>query len=186
MRDFILKVLSNRDKFLYESLTYKDLKKIQECVMDSLELNNLNELRDRYDGVAFIEKFSLKIFGIMALEKQLKIELIDWEKISPKDYVPKLTISGKKVNVIMSEYGEFPVIEKVNKKPAIIVIKKDRKDIWICGYADVKTLNEHQDISFLKGEMMKDFDSKTTFVGYNKLKPFKTYEDLENLVKTSN
>lgn len=183
MRDFIAKVLSNRDHFLYETLNYQDVIKIQECVMNSLGLTNINELRDRFDGVTFIDKFSLKISGVIALEKKLKIELIDWEKISPKNYLPKVTIAGKKVDVIMSEYGEFPVIEKISKKPAIIIIKKDNKDIWICGFADVETLNNNQDIKFLKGEMMKDYDSKTTFIGYNKLKPFKTFEELEALVK---
>ena len=186
MRDFISKVLSNRDSFLYETLTYQELIKIQDCVLASFGFTNLNELRDRFDGVAFIDKFSLKISGVMALEKKLKIEIIDWEKINPKNYTPKINIAGKKVDVIMSEYGDFPVIEKINKRPAIIIIKKDQKDIWICGYADVKILNENQNVKFLKGEMMKDYDSKTTFIGYNKLKPFQNFEDLVNLVKQKN
>ena len=182
MKDFILKVLSNRDNFLYESLTYKDLLKIQDCVMNALGLKNLNELRDKFEGVAFIDRFSLKISGVMALEKKLKKELIDWEKVNPKNYIPKIVVSGKEIDVVMSEYGEFPVIEKSNKRPAIITVRKDKKDIWICGFADAKTLNENQDIKFLKGEMMKGLDTKTTFVGFNALKPFKTIEELEALV----
>ena len=182
MKNFILKVLSNRDNFLYESLNYNDLLKIQDSVLNSLGFKNLNELRDRYEGVAFINRFSLKISGVMALEKKLKKPMIDWDKVNPKNYIPKIVVSGKEINVVMCKYGEFPVIEKVNTSPAIITVRKDKKDIWICGFADVKTLNENQDLKFLKGEMMKGLETKTTFVGFDALKPFTTYEELETLV----
>ncbi|MFE3867553.1 hypothetical protein ACFX5E_05625 [Flavobacterium sp. LS2P90] len=183
MKNFILKVLSNRDSFQYETVSYKGTIKIQQAVLSSLKLNNINELRDLYEGVAFIDKFSLKILSILALETFLKLELIDWSIVNPKTYSPSIFISGKRVNVIMSEYGEFPVIDKMNDEPAIITIKKGTKDVWICGFADVTTLNSHQNDDFLKGSMTKNIDSKTTFIGFEHLKSFKNIEELERLLK---
>jgi hypothetical protein len=182
MKNFILKVLSNRDSFHYETVNYKGTIKIQETVLNSLKLNNINELRDLYEGVAFIDKFSLKILSVIALETFLKLELIDWSAVNPKTYTPSIIISDKKINIIMSDYGEFPVIDKISDTPAIITIKKGTKDVWICGYADVETLNNNQNNSFLKGSMTKNIDSKTTFVGFEFLKPFKNLEELENLL----
>ena len=183
MKNFIANVLSHRESFQYETVSYSGTLKIQKAVLKSLKLNNINELRDRFEGVAFIEKFSLKILSILALETFLKLDLIDWETIDPKNFFPTIDISGKNINVIMSEYGELPIIDKNNDLPAIITIKKGTKDVWICGFANVTTLNSYQKDEFLKGSMTKDFDTKTTFVGFDHLITFKNLEELERLLK---
>ena len=182
MKDFINKVLSNRENFLNESLTHRDTIKVQECVMKALKLDNLNQLRDKFEGLDFIERFSVKIFGVIALEKIIKMNLIDWDNIDPKNYVPRVNLFGKDIDIIMSNYGEFPVIEKQSKFPAILTVKNTHKSVWICGFADVDTLNKNQEDKFLKGEMTKGLESKTAFIGYNELKSFYTFDDLKALV----
>jgi hypothetical protein len=182
MKEFIVKVLHKRDSFKYETLSYKNILKVQQVVLESLKLSNVNELRDKFEGVAFIDRFSLKIYGIIAIENLLRLELIDWPKVDPKNFEPIIKINDQKISVIMSEYGEFPTIDKISDKPAIIAIKKDKKDIWICGFADVDTLNNNQDESMLKGSMTKNIDSKTIFVGFEFLKSFSTLQELEKMI----
>lgn len=182
MKDFILKVLNNREFFQYITLSYRDLNNIQKVVLQCLNLNNINDLRDKHEGVAFIEKFSLRVFGVIAIQNLLKLELIDLYKINPKTYQPNITLLNQEINVIMSEYGEFPIIDKLNDKPAIITIKKGTKEVWICGYADIDTLNSYQDDTLIKGSMTKNIDSKTVFIGFEYLKPFKSLEDLKKLI----
>ena len=116
MRDFIFKVLPNREKFGHEKLAYTDLKKIEDVVMKSLEIDNMNKLRDKFEGVAFIEKFTQKVVGIMALEKKFKINYINWETLNPGDYQPQILVSGIEVDIITCPYGNFPIINRKSNK----------------------------------------------------------------------
>ncbi|RZK26966.1 MAG: hypothetical protein EOO43_01195 [Flavobacterium sp.] len=181
MRDFILQVLPNRNKFLNEKLSYLDLKRIEDLVLKSLNINNINELRDKFEGVAFIENFTLKISGLIALEKQLKVPLISWETVNPLNFEPKLYLLNQQIEIITSEYGSFPIINKDSKIPVIICIKKDKKDIWICGFADLATLNSHTNEKYLSGAVMRE-NNKTAFVGFNKLNTFSSLEELKTLL----
>ena len=56
-------------KVLKIRINYID--KVRECVMKSLNVNSINELRDKFEGVTFYEAFYQKISGIMALESVL-------------------------------------------------------------------------------------------------------------------
>lgn len=182
MKNFIINVLSKRDNFRYISLAHNEVKNVQKAVLDSLNLSNVNELRDRFEGVAFNEKFSLKVLGILALENFLKIELIDIPSIDPKTFEPSILIGDQKVNIIMSDYGELPIIDKINDTPAIVTIRKGDREVWICGFADVATLNKYQNDSLIKGTMIKNIFSKTVFVGFDNLKQFESVSDLKNIL----
>lgn len=183
MKDFIQLVVSKRDGFINKILTYSDVNKIQEIVMKSLNLKNIKDLNDRYEGLDFYKKFSLKLFGVIAIEKILKIKLINWETINPRDYNAIIDIDGKKIRVITSEYGEFPMINKEYKRAIIFCFKRDKKDIWVCGLADKEILEKHQSDKFLKGAMTRNMDSKTTFIGFDKLKSFNSIDELRNILK---
>ncbi len=182
MKEFISKVLSHSNKFHQDSLTYKDRKKVEECVLESWDVDNMIALRDKYEGDAFFEKFLQKIISIIILENLLKKELINWNTIDPKNYKPTLNIKGMTIDVITSNFGEFPIINIENKNPAIIAIKKDDKNVWICGFADKKTLNCRQDESLLKSGATKGFNNKTAFIGFDELKLFKSIGDLEQIL----
>jgi len=184
MKEFISKVLSNNSKFHQDSLTYKDRKKVEKCVLDSFGVDNMISLRDIYEGDAFFEKFLQKIISIIILENLLKKDFIDWDTMNPKNFKSVLKINNKIIDVITSEFGVFPTIEIKNYNPAIIAIKKDDKNVWICGYADIDTLNNYQDENLVKFGATKGYNDKTAFVGFDKLKPFKSIEELELLINS--
>lgn len=182
MRDFILKALSNRDKFGYEKLTYTDLKKIEDVVMRALDIDNMNKLRDKFEGVAFIEKFTEKIVGIIVLEKKLKVNYINWETLNPIYFQPKIVVKNTEIDIITCAYGTFPIINRINNNPAIIFIKKDKRDIWICGFADRQVLNNNTSDKYLSGALMRERDDQTAFIGFTNLQSFETLQDLEGLI----
>lgn len=70
MREFAAEVLTNRERFVEVKLTYAEINRIQITVLNALNLKNLNELRDKFEGIAFYEEFSREIFGAIAIEKQ--------------------------------------------------------------------------------------------------------------------
>ena len=64
--------------------------------MNHLGLTNLNQMRDRYEGQAFFEKTMKNIGGLLALQRFLKTDLIDFNKVNLTDFQPFTEIDGKK------------------------------------------------------------------------------------------
>ena len=182
MKDFIRLVLSQNRNFKNLSLNYSDIDKVEQIVISALNLNNVKDLRDRFEGLDFFNKFSLKVFGVIALEKTLKTKFINWDKINPKDYKATININGKTIIVITCNYGDFPLIDKAYKKPIIFCFKRDKKDIWICGVATKDILDNNQNDSLVKGTVTRNLTNKTTFVGFDKLKMFHDLKELEKII----
>ena len=92
------------------------------------------------------------LLGELALEYTLGIKFIDWSIGKSADYhIPD--IPGYKVGIKTVEYGKFPIIFKKNYYPQIIcVVKKDEKAVYVCGIADVETLNRYQSDDPMRGE----------------------------------
>lgn len=185
MKDFISIVLSNCSQFLNISLLHNDISRIENHVKNALGHSNAKELRDRFEGLSFLNNFLIKITGVKALEKLIKIDLVNLIDINPKDYDPIVIIKGEKLRVITSDYGELPVINKKYKMPIVFCVRRDKKNIWICGFADKKILNHNQNDSYIKGEMLKSKSDKTCFTGFNKLMIFNSEQELITLIKQS-
>ena len=103
MKDFIQLVLSNINKFLHVPLNYRDEMNIQQVVLKTLKLKDMGELRDKFEGVVFYNKFSRKILGMLALEKSLKIKLVDYSKLNPKNFQTKTLIDGEEIEIVTFE-----------------------------------------------------------------------------------
>lgn len=69
---------------------------IRNSAVSHLGLTNLNQLRDRYEGQAFFEKTMKNIGGLMALQKHIKTDLIDFSKADLTDFQPYIKLKGKK------------------------------------------------------------------------------------------
>ena len=183
MKDFLIHVFPSRERFIVVKTIYAEVNRIESIVLNTLNLNSLNELRDKYEGVAFYNEFSREIYGTIAVEKLLKLNLINWSIINAKSYKADMNHAGFNVDIITCKYGELPVIEKNIKRSAIITVKKDEKSVWICGFASIKVLQDNQNNHFIKETIYRD--SKTAFVGFDKLKSFTTIEELKNLMQES-
>lgn len=181
MQDYINHILKNNSKFKVVNLNYSDNKNITNTVLETLKLTNINQLRDKYEGVSFYENFTNKISGVIAIEKLLNVEIIDWKNVSAKNYIPKINIDNKEVDIITASDRDFPVINIVNDKPAIICLRPQEKFIWVCGFADKHTLNEFQNDKLIKGYISSK-SNETAFIGFDKLKAFDSMEELKNLM----
>ena len=181
MQDYINKILKYREKFKVINLNYNDIDSIKEVVLKALGLTNINQLRDKYEGVSFYQNFSSRISGVIALEKLLGINLIDWDNLSAKNYKPSLSINDIQVDVITASDRDFPVINTRNENPAIIVLRPQEKSLWICGYASTEILNHNQNDNLLKG-LLSNKNNETAFTGFDKLRSFESFEDLQKLV----
>jgi hypothetical protein len=183
MKEFINIVLPVFSKFKNISISYGDKKNIQDAVMQSFGLSNLKLLRDKYEGVLFLDLFTNKIIGEIAVRKILKIDILDWDKIKPRNYKPKINFNGVNIKIITVKFGEFPVIEKINKVPAIFVINREDKEAFICGVADVDTLNLKNNVVKLKNIATKSSETQVNFIAFDKLKQFVNQEELLSILK---
>lgn len=183
MKDFINYVLPHAGKFINTDINYRDTKHIQEVVMKSFGLKNFKDLRDKFEGLAFLNKFTEKVVGVIGVRKVLQLENIDWESINPKDYKPFIEVEGVKVEVVTSDYGKIPLINANSRNPVIIVLNRENKNISICGFADVKTLKDENNYVSVKSVMTRKEDTKASFIAMEKLKVFNNIEELKTLIK---
>lgn len=135
MQDFLKAIDEVKMDIVSIKLGIQDINLIKKCVLISLKIKSENELRDKFEGVAFYQNFHRKILGIIALEKKLKLKLVDWDTIEPKDYSPTINLFGKQVYVQTTDFGELPQIKTDLNYPIIFTIKKDERTIWIIGFS---------------------------------------------------
>lgn len=182
MKEFIKIVLPHLSKFYNVQIGYGDKKNIQESVLNSFGLENLKSLRDKFEGVLFLDRFTNKVLGVIGIRKYLKLEPIDWNSINPRGYEPNITFENKTINIITVKYGEFPVIKRVNDEPAIIIINREDKDALICGFASIKLLNSRNSIAKLKNTATKNLETNVNFLAFGNLKQFKNQEELRTIL----
>lgn len=112
MKEYVSYVLSNRDKFTNVQIARTDIVRIQQVVLNTLNLKNINELRDMYEGMAFYNNFLKRIKGLIALEKVLEKKLIDWDNINAKTFVTSEIKLDKVYDLIVGNNLELPIIQK--------------------------------------------------------------------------
>lgn len=172
MKEFINEVLFYRDNFISIKLGYNDKVKIREAAFVALNVKNMFELIDKLEGSAFLENFSKKINGIIAIEKHLNLKIINWKEINPKNFQPKVKLKGVLYDVINCGNGNLPLIEKNNKRPAIITVAMSEDQIMICGVASVDILNKYQNDKLVGG--LLNGRNRTAFVGFKYLTQLET------------
>ena len=117
---------------------------IRDESMKHLGLTNINQLRDRYEGQAFFDKTLMNIGGLMAIQKHLKLPLIDIKKIDLGGFQPKLVIDDNVIDVLVFEFGTLPLINIDEiKNPIFFVIQKDRITFNLCGFTDIKVIKDN-------------------------------------------
>jgi hypothetical protein len=140
---------------------------IRDESMKHLGLTNLNQLRDRYEGQAFFDKTIKNIGGLIAIQKHLKLPIIDVSKIDLGGYQPELKINNKTIDVFVFEFGTLPLIDIDQIKNTIFfVIQKDRITFNLCGYTDIQTIKDN----LIRTSIEKSSQVKyMSFIGFKKL-----------------
>ncbi len=146
-------------------LSKNDEKLIQISAMNHLGLTNLNHLRDRFEGQAFLDKTTKNIGGLIAMQKHLTIESIDLNKTKLNDFQPHIELEGQKVLVNVFKFGELPLVNVSEvKNPIIFIIQKDTLTFLLCGLASIEVVtNNLIETSIVKSNNAKFME----FTGFN-------------------
>lgn len=122
-------------KYPQVRLTMNEEFAIRDSVLSFLGLNNINQLRDRYEGQAFWDKTLKNYGGLVACQKHLGIEVTTINELNIKDFKPQIIGKDSVYDIKVFDFGQLPDLElKSVKNPIIFVIQKDKSTFSICGY----------------------------------------------------
>ena len=117
---------------------------IRNSAMSHLGLDNLNQLRDRYEGQAFFEKTMMNVGGLISIQKHLNLPIIDFTEIDLTDFQPKIELNKELIDIHVFEFGALPLINIDDiTRPVFFVIKKDQTTFTLCGLASTDILEKN-------------------------------------------
>lgn len=109
---------------------------VQKTAINHLGLKDIFQLRDRFEGQAYMDKLMLKVSSLFILEKDRGINFIDWDTIKwdkKADYT-LIKIKDTSYRVIPFFYGSLPIVSTTIKEPIIFcAIRADFQKGIICG-----------------------------------------------------
>lgn len=164
--------LKNVGEFLKDypqvRLTRSDEILIRNSSMQCLGLDNVNHLRDRFEGQAFLDKTLKNIGALFACQKHLNIGISDLSELNLRDFSPRIKINDKTLLINVFNFGELPFIDlnDNNNNPTIFVIQKDKLTFMICGFAESEFIRDNLIESTEATSSSKNFKS---FVGFKEL-----------------
>lgn len=140
---------------------------IRNEVINHLGLNNINEMRDRFEGQAFFDKTIMNVGGLMAIQKHLDLPIVNISQINLDGYSPYLEINNEVINVMVFEFGKIPLFDDTKlKNKVFFVIQKDKTTFNLCGFLDIKTIKENVIDVNTKTHSQAGFKG---FIGFDKL-----------------
>lgn len=117
---------------------------IRDETMKQLGLENLNQLRDKFEGQAFFDRTLMNIGGLIAIQKHLKMDIEDITKIDFSNFHPKLKVNNNTIDVHVFKFGTLPLIDIDNiNNITFFVIQKDRVTFNLCGFADIEVIKSN-------------------------------------------
>jgi len=126
------------------SLNKTDEILMRNSVFEFLGLENINQLRDRFEGQVFLDKTVRNYGGLIACQKFLDIPITALSKINLRNFQPKVKINSTTYNVHVFDFGFLPAItEEESNFPTLFVIKKETLTFSLCGYADTSTIKNN-------------------------------------------
>lgn len=164
------RVTNCADKFVKIVLNTSELQLILNIATNIVEAKK-NETSYKKDGASLLRRYVNGLKGEAAVAKHLGMPITNPDVGVSIDFdIPD--IPGYNVGIKTVEYGHFPVIPKNNTYPQVICIcHPTAMDIvYICGLADVNTLNKFQYDDLILDPNLKDKGTKTGFWGISQLK----------------
>jgi len=80
--------------------------------------------------------------------------------------IPYFNRSGIEGGVKAVGRGKFPIMRRKNDYPQIMCMADQEETIYICGLANVETLNSFRDLESVKDDNTKKRGLKTAFFGF--------------------
>lgn len=140
MSEYLLKIGSKLRSFPFIRYSRYQRKDIDKLILSHLNLSDMGKLRDRFEGQAFYDKKSKIILAYLGVCKHLDIIPLDINEIDLNLFIPYITYNNERFKIIISDFGEFPIIEKHAPEPFIFVIARSNLEFSIAGYCTEKEL----------------------------------------------
>lgn len=173
-------VLKYKNSFIRVEISEYDISTAKEFTKLKVE-RKLQEYQHKIDGDVEFKRTLTGIKGEIAIETFLGRQFIDWTIGDSRNYdKADLLPLGLNIGIKTVEFGKFPVVHKVIKRPEIITILENWNTILICGLASVPVLKKHQDDDLILNKKLRDKGTKTGFYGFDCLQEFKSVKDLIN------
>ncbi len=146
------------------------------------------EVHHKHDNNSHYKRYYTGTLGELALEKYLGVaNIVDWTIGDSNDYhaadLRKLKLN---VGVKTVDYGSFPLIFKISHSAEIIMIKWEKRHVYICGLASKDILNKYQSINLVNDRRIIERGTKTGFYGFQHLKTFNNIDELKKLLNANN
>lgn len=162
-----------------------DDKKISDIKTFTNEIikKKVNEKHHKQDNRKEYKRFYTGTLGEIALENYLNKTFFDWTIGESSKYnSADLRSLGINVGIKTVEFGKFPIIHKNPKRPEIIMMKLSDNEVVVCGLATVETMKKHSSDKYIESPFLRKRGTKTGFYGFKELKPFKTIQELKNIL----
>ena len=142
MSKYLLKIGPKLRSFPFIKILRHQIKDIDEIILSYLNVKDLGKLRDRFEGQSFYNNKSRIILAYLGVCKHLNIVPLDIKEIDLDLFVPHVNYNGDRYKIVVSDFGEFPFIEKHNPEPFIFVIARSNTEFSIAGYCSEKELKK--------------------------------------------
>jgi hypothetical protein len=153
-----------------EPIPLKTIHELQNIALKNLGLSNLNQLRDKFEGQAYLNRFLLSVTAQFIADQHFKVETDFILKMSSlKNNANFYSHSGTNYRLISILYGTIPEIPLDATEPLIFcIVQKNYRGGWIIGsllsyeFTD-PTLFYHITSPILKSKK---------FIGFDQIVPF--------------
>jgi hypothetical protein len=154
---------------------------VQQCAIEHLNVRDIGQLRDKYEGQRYYEKLRMDIFSEYAFEKALEFGDFDWDYRKNK-YYSRCTydFNNNKVNLIHFTSDSLPLVDfNIIQNAVFVYIKPDYK-VYLSGVATKKILIENTRSSSIYNPFNKNLKEVSNFKNFL---PFKNKEELIRAVE---
>ena len=107
--------------------------KVRERVVNYFQLKDINQLRDKFEGVAFLDKIYKRAIAIWISSKILNTTLIDLDNFEPQNITLSFLFDNKKWEIVIFDYGEIPKIDINLGTNYLIILKRNNSCFYFCG-----------------------------------------------------
>ena len=159
------------------SLKIREELKIQTRVLELLGLSDMGQLRDKYEGERYYQSFRRKVMGLLALEEFLKIAFLNINAVN-KEFTPIIKIKSIEIEVITTEFGELPLLDKNPRKPVILIYLISPRRLIICGFVSIEAIRKNLESI----QASSSNRGKAVFNGFSEIQQFKSLQELEQLI----
>ena len=140
MSEYLSKIGCKLKSFPFIRYSRYQIKDIDKLILSHLNLSDMGKLRDRFEGQSYYDKKSRIILAYLGVCKHLDITPLDVNELDLNLFVPYVTYNNIRFKIIISDFGEFPIIEKQAPEPFIFVIARSNLEFSIVGYCTEKEL----------------------------------------------